>query len=188
MSDDASARAAIASGGAPMSPGRWYPPYNHGGLSTGVLSNSGRILAIPFLISRACLLTGIGVDVTVASEAGGLLRYGLASDAGGLPGAVLLDAGTSDATATGFNPVTIAQAVQPDWYWVLVGAQSCPTTRPTCRVYQQGAFNRVGNTTGGSAAANSAYTMDGVAAALPSNYVAGGVTVASVVPTVWLKS
>lgn len=189
MSDAADVRAAIASGGAPMVPGRWYTTFTHGGLSTGLMAGvNSRALAVPFLVSRACVLTGMGIDITIASEAGGLVRHGIYADSGGMPGAKIIDAGTVDATVLGFNPVTFAQAVQPDWYWLVTSAQVVATTRPTVRVFQQGGWNRIGDTTGGSATAKAGYYMDGITGAFPDNFITAGFAVASAVPAVWLKA
>lgn len=188
MSDDRGARNAAVTGGAPMVPSRWYGPFAHAGLTTTNAMLNNRAFAIPFPISRACVLTGIAVDVTVTSEAGGLVRLGVYSDSGGMPGVLVQDAGTIDATIVAATPAVLASAVQADWYWAVAAFQSTPTTRPTVRAAQQGSWARIGDTVAGGAASKGVYIMDGVSGALPANFAASGVSGIAASPYIWLKA
>lgn len=177
----------LSGAGAPMAPGRWYPPYAHAGLTTSLLSTNNRMLAIPFLSSRSSNLQALGIDITVAGEAGSVVRHGVYMDYNGMPGALLADLGTRDATVTGFVSVPGLNTLLPtDWLWIVSGAQGAPTTRPTVRSYQQGAHSRVGDTVGGGAASKMGYSMDSVAGALPAMFIAGGVVGSTLIPTPWL--
>lgn len=188
MPDDRGAQNPAIGGGAPMVPSRWYGPFMHAGLTVVAPSTNGRAFAIPFPISRACVLTGIAVDITIASEAGGLVRLGVYADSGGMPGALVQDAGTIDATVVAATPAVLSAPIQADWYWAVAAFQSTPTTRPTVRAAQQGSWARIGDTVPGGAGSKGVYIMDGVTAALPANFVASAVAAFTAAPYIWLKA
>lgn len=118
--------------GVMLSSGRYSGPYG-ASFNTAIMAQ-GVCSSRKLPVINGGTLDRLSIDVTVASEAGGLLRFGIYSDNGnGLPGALLLDAGTTAADATGERSVTISQPVTPGLYHVCVVAQSCPTTGPTVR-------------------------------------------------------
>lgn len=176
--------------GPPMSSGRWYLPFDHAGLATAALSTNSRLYAIPICFGNACTINGVAVDVTAAGEAGSLVRLGLYADNGGVPGALAVDFGTVAASAIAVPTLTPSFPVVAGWYWQVVAPQLAPTTRPTCRVIQQGVGARVALTNPGTAASCGAYFRDGVTAALSAlpTFIVDGVVSIATVPAVWMKA
>lgn len=192
MSDGYKRTAAIVASlfGPPMSSGRWYLPFDHAGLTTAAVSTNSRLYAIPICFGKACTINGVAVDITAAGESGSLVRLGLYADNGGVPGALVSDFGTVAANAIAVPTLTPSLAVAAGFYWQAVVAQSAPTTRPTCRVIQQGVGARVALTNPGTAASCGAYFRDGVTAALSalSTFIIDGVVSIATVPAVWMKA
>lgn len=99
--------------------GRYYrPPYP-------VTANAWAGLALntmsyaPLVMRRTGQIDRLGANVEVVGAAGAVLRFGIYADAGGLPGNLLLDAGTAVATALGFKTVNVAHNVvkgTPLWF------------------------------------------------------------------------
>lgn len=83
-----------------------------GGTAANASLVNGTIYAVPLLVPDACTLDRIGINVAVVGAAGKIARLMLYSPlANGLPGALLLDAGTVVVDALGDQTITIAQAV-----------------------------------------------------------------------------
>lgn len=78
--------------------------------------------ASPIYIGKTCTLNQIGVNVTVLAAAS-VVRCGIRRDNAGVPGTVLLDAGTVATTSTGDKLITISQALTPGWYWLCAVSQ-----------------------------------------------------------------
>jgi hypothetical protein len=73
----------------------------------------------PFLLGETTTFDRIAVDVNTGGSAGAVVRLGIYADSGdGYPGALILDAGTVDATATGLLTITINQQLTPGLYWI----------------------------------------------------------------------
>lgn len=105
------------------------------GTTTGLMIQNA-MRATPIFVPRAVTLDRIGAEVTVAGEAGSVIRLGIYSDDGnGVPGTLLLDAGTiaGDGSAI-WKEIAISQAVPAGLIWVTGVAQLCPTLPPTVRV------------------------------------------------------
>lgn len=86
-----------------------------------------RLFARPFLVVARRAFDRIGVNITVAAGASGVLRMGIYADGGGVPGALIVDAGTVSATATGTVEITIAQTLDPGLYWLALVEQGSAT-------------------------------------------------------------
>jgi hypothetical protein len=100
------------------------------GTSGGLGNNTLRL--IPFYVSQPTCIDRIGTEVTVAGEAGSVVRLGIFDDAGGLPGSPVIDA-TVSAAAIGTPEATVFTVLMPGWYWVGGVVQGAPTTQPTLR-------------------------------------------------------
>lgn len=93
--------------------------------SLGASSTGGgwanKILFAPFYVPKATTFDRIGINVA-AAVAGGEARLGIyEAGAGGLPGALVLDAGTVACTSTGGKEIVISQALSADTlYWLAV--------------------------------------------------------------------
>lgn len=87
----------------------------------------------PLDIFESNQATQLGLETTIAAGAGGVLRFGIRHDDGtGLPGQLLLDAGTTASDgAPGSKTITgLTSNLFPGRYWLSVAAQiSAPTVR-----------------------------------------------------------
>lgn len=84
-----------------------------GTISHGV----GDLIAAPFPVHSAMTFDRIGIEVTT-SAASGVVRLGIYGDSDGIPGSLILDAGTVDASTTGAKEITISQQLTPGMYYV----------------------------------------------------------------------
>ncbi len=76
----------------------------------------------------ACTLTRIAISVTSAGGAGNTIRLGIYTDNEGVPGSLILDAGTVLGTAVANPELTISQAITGGRYWL--AASSTGGTTP----------------------------------------------------------
>lgn len=102
--------------------------------STLTIATSGICTWIPFDVGpKTTAFDRIGINVIRAAVAGSApaVRLGIYKDdgSGGVPGALLLDAGTVTITATGTQVITISQTLVPGRYWL--GFLYTHTTVPT---------------------------------------------------------
>lgn len=105
-----------------MRSGMYYAPWLFSADSTLAITQNTEV-AVPLLIGANCTLDRIGLEVTTAA-ASNVVRLGIRYDDGTYPGAVLLDAGTIDATATtGFKEINISQAITAGLWWVTATLQ-----------------------------------------------------------------
>lgn len=97
--------------------GSYYPPMMTGS-DTTVAPGQNFEQAVRFDVGATTTFTRIGLEVTTAA-ASNVFRLGIRNDNGnGYPGALVLDAGTIDASTTGFKEITISQILTPGRYWV----------------------------------------------------------------------
>lgn len=89
----------------------------------------------PFDIFETNQLTSLAVESTAGGGAGSVIRFGIRHDDGtGLPGQLLLDAGTAASTGTGTITVTgLTTTLYPSRYWLSLAAQV--GTSPTVRAF-----------------------------------------------------
>lgn len=155
--------------------GCYYNLAEGGDSSQTPLNNTMYATRLP--VAKPCTLDRIGIEVTIVGEAGSLLRLGIYRDdatQGNYPGSLLLDAGTVVGDVIGRKEVTISQALAVGLYWVVVCAQSAPTTQPTIKMtsgYSPGAgglFSDLSNLFSGGFKENTA----GTSGALPSTFPA----------------
>ena len=112
----------------------------------------------------------IGAEVTVVGTAGAVVRLGIYDDDGsGLPGALVVDAGTIAGTVAAASTITISQAfANAGWRWLAACVQGAAGTRPTMRMvtYVGDAPVSHGSTPGSNI--QTSYVQTGVAGALPN--------------------
>jgi hypothetical protein len=89
-----------------------------------------RLYAAPFFCPVDATFDQLGLQVAVAGAAGATVRMGIyaASDIDRLPSTLLLDAGTVDASVTGFRFAPISQVLGRGTYW-LAGASNDDTVQ-----------------------------------------------------------
>jgi hypothetical protein len=118
----------------PWRAGFAYGPSGSSG--TRQFSSDGACTYLLLYVPNKIAVTGIGIDVTTAGTSPQVVRLGLykADAANGFPGTLVQDGGIVDPTTTGVKWATIAQTLEPGWYWVAVAGQGGATgTRPTMR-------------------------------------------------------
>jgi hypothetical protein len=108
----------------------------HLGLGT-TQPNGAELRVTPIVIRETMTIDRIGVEVTTVGSAGSVTRLGVWRDNNGVPGLLLLDAGTVDSTTTGLREITISQLLTPGIYWLGACSQGSPTTQPTYRTASQ---------------------------------------------------
>lgn len=96
---------------------------------------NGYMTTHPFKVENQHTFTGIAAEVMTAGQAGALLRLGVyASDAFGVPGALVLDAGTVAGDSTGVKSLTgLVIALSPGIYHLAACVQAAGTTQPQVR-------------------------------------------------------
>jgi len=168
--------------GSPAVTGQWY----RGGYPSGAASTPttaiGTMYARRFLLMSGTLVR-IGAQHFSNATASELLRLGIYNDNNGLPGTLLLDAGTIDlSTATGFKQITISQAIATGYYWfanvrqgptnaaVVVGYPAITQTAEGVHEWEQ--FDGTNIYSGTQHAAK----VTGVAGALPTPYGAASLS------------
>lgn len=178
LGDAAAVRGAI---GAPSStdappapklrPGYYYGP---SGGQSALAATANQLLAVPFYLGATKTFDRIAAEITSAGAGGTpTVRLGIYSNRADYdyPDALVLDAGTVAATATGLAAITINQQLQPGLYWLVLAAQGATTTQPSVRAVA-GFSDRIGMTTPAGVDSLMAYTVAGVTGALPATFPA----------------
>lgn len=113
----------------PFVTGRFYSgSIQIGALSTATMGAS--IFAVPIPIPHPVTVTSIGVESTVASSAGGLLRFAIynSDPVSCLPNLRRVDSGTVASDATGFLSASISVVLAAGWHWLVASNYASPTT------------------------------------------------------------
>lgn len=175
-----------------LRPGEWHMPGINAS-SNGALG-VGTLRAAPYWFGPAAVITDLGVEVTVAGSTGALVRITVHLDDGtGTPGGVpgkpvtlLVDAGTVDATTTGFKLITGLTVPVPPGSWPYLGGtvQGAPATQPTLRTVGTAQYLPAMGTATPTAlsAANIGYSAAGVTGAAPASF--GAATLTGAIPRV----
>jgi len=105
--------------------GKWSRG-NYGPVGANLTLVLNRLYAAPFRLNASGTADRIGIDVATAAAAGGVARLVIYSPdgTGGMPGAVVLDAGTVAIDTTGGKTITISQALSAGFYWLAVIGQT----------------------------------------------------------------
>lgn len=135
-----------------------------------------RLFALPFWPGRACTLTALACNVTLAL-AGGNIRMGLYDSDGSVPTTLLDDYGTVGAGVTGVRSITgLSRVVRPTLHYLVIARQGGVlnlglTARDTGDVI----VSESGSPSFG--AGLNAYYRDGVSGALPAPFgaIAGSI-------------
>jgi hypothetical protein len=149
--------------------GRYHAPPS-ATVTTTIYASNGFSRALPVWFPRATAIDRIGIEVTLAGEAGSVIRLGAwASDTTtGLPNALLYDFGTVPGDTTTWTPITVAVTLGPGVVWLSDSAQAAVTTRPTVRTISTYAFPHLaGGATHQTTAQNFALPFASTTGALP---------------------
>lgn len=105
------------------------------GPSVGTAQFSNGVLRlVPVYVGSDIKVDKVAAEVTVAGDAGCVVRIGVFTDAQGLPGSPVIDATVAgDAIAVAEATLGSAVPLAPGWYWVGGAAQGVTVTAPTVR-------------------------------------------------------
>lgn len=121
--------------------GRFYDgSVQVGGLGTAVMLTN--VFTTPILIPHPVIVTSIGVEATVASSAGGLLRFAIydSDPVSCMPRYRRVDSGTVASDATGFLSASISVMLYAGWHWLSVANFASPTS-VTVRTHGNGVIS-----------------------------------------------
>jgi len=100
--------------------------YSNGKAATNSTVAANTMYAMPIMINQNCTLTLMASDVET-SVASSNVRLGIYSDTNGLPGSLLLDAGTHTTASVGTKTITgLSQALTPGQYWFVALYSATP--------------------------------------------------------------
>lgn len=145
--------------------------------STSATLGNGSLRVSPFVLPNDLSISHIGVDVTLAGEAGSTFRVGIYEDStafAGYPGALLAEASAVvDGTSATVQEVACAVSLDGNrLYWIGGAVQNAPTTQPTLRTISN-AGAPAGLVVGSAPAANASmlgYQHTGATGALPATF------------------
>jgi hypothetical protein len=170
--------------------GRYYGLPGVGG-GSGVTFTNQRQFFLPFYVPKSTAFDRICVNITVAGEAGSVVRLGIYVDNGsGAPGALTVDGGTvAGDGAAAFKTVTIALTLQ-GLYWLSCCVQAAAGTQPTMTRYLNGAPQWFSWAIGGTTTAFSdlALTKDSISGAFSDPAGAVTLTAGISIPSIWLRA
>lgn len=160
-------------------------PVSMGGVSASAFTN-GVVNFIPIMLAVGRTPDRIGIEVTVAGTASvSVHRLGIWADNGGVPGTLLVDAGTVATDSTGLKEVTISQALAAHTlYWLGVVQQGAPAATATLRVVT-GFGPHMSDANPGFAPAG--FRADAVTGALASNPTLAGTGNGNGLPRTFLR-
>lgn len=148
----------------------YHPTLPTNSVTTSNSLGTGFLKIAPWQVGRTCTVSSLVCEVTSGGDSVSVVRLGIYSDTGlGLPGALLRDFGTVDATATGVKETTGGSPVTlvPGNYWVGGVVQGVVSIQPTLRVPST-AMSTVGYPSlPGTGAAGLGYTQTGITGSLP---------------------
>lgn len=127
-----------------------------------------RMFALPFWPGRACTLTAMAANVTLALV-GGNLRMGLYASDGVLPTSLIADYGTVTAGVTGIRQITgLSTSVRPVLHYLVIGRQGGVVNLGlTTRLTWDPITSETTPTITGTL---NCYYIDGVSGALPASF------------------
>jgi hypothetical protein len=102
--------------------GRYHFNACAGGTFNGAfVPTVGTLYAIPFWVGATATYDRIATNIGTAGSAGAVTRLGIYNvAASGLPGTLVLDAGTVDSTTIGDKNITISQSLSPGVYFTVM--------------------------------------------------------------------
>lgn len=122
----------------------------------------------PFVVSVRRAFDRIAARVSTAAGAGGVLRMGIYANGGGMPGSLIVDAGTVSSTSTGSKEITIAQTLDPGVYWLALVAQVSGSTVIAFSAAQISQYISTETAVPSSSGTKGGFTQTGVSGALPA--------------------
>lgn len=146
----------------------WYHPQGATGATQTIVQANATYA--PIIVPVPRIIDQIGLEFTVAGTTNSVTRLGIYNDLNGLPGSLILDAGTVPSSCTAaVQTISISQALGPGVYWVACVGQGSPGTQPTVR--RLGSDNAVVGLSTPSVGTGfvNGYNQTGVTSNLPSS-------------------
>lgn len=163
----------------------WFTSPRGGTALAGSALTAARMYAMPFICPKAITLDQIGVYVSTLSTT--TARLGIYADNGNCyPGALLLDAGTIDVTATGAKKIAINQALSANTlYWLVI---VCAATPAIYCIPVAGVINVLGTSNALGTAQNAGLYVAQTYGALPGTFPASPTMItAAPIPCIWVR-
>ena len=165
----------------PGSTGRYYDSRISTSYTTFTLV-ANTLYAVPFLAERTTTYTTIALEVsTLASSKS--VRLGIYTDGGGVPNALILDAGTVSTTTTGAKTISISQVLSANWYWLAAVSDGTPGLR----AISQTAIPMLGASSGTDTTIHVGWSVSFTYAALPNPFTGGGALMTTAAPRLMLS-
>ena len=163
--------------------GLYYSHYLDSSAGTVALT-ANQLYGIPIFIGVNQVVTEIGIEVTTAGSASTVIRLGIYGESSGVPGNLIVDAGTVTADSNAVKAITISQTLAPGWYFLCCFSDSTATVR--CATIA--ARNNIFGMASSSAALTTMYIRALAYTTLPASF--GSPTAATSVtpPRVWLRN
>lgn len=161
---------------------RYYPIEGVTGLFANTVLTRNIAWAATFVCSERTTWTKIGTTVGTAI-ASSVLRFGIYKDNAGVPGALILDAGTVSSATTGAKEVTISQSLDPGIYWLAVAMQG-GASDGNITFASVNAWNTQGM---GSATAQDGTYFVAASGALPNPFGSGTFGGGGFAPFMWMR-
>ena len=106
---------------------RWVLPGWYFDALTGIAVAANRIYYTPIYVSESVSYDRIGINVTVGDGAGGLADLRIFEWDTGVPGDLILSAGTVSTNAAAAVEIIIAQSLGPGLYFLAIRCDNTPT-------------------------------------------------------------
>jgi len=104
---------------------RWARPGWYGNLGGNQLVTAGRIYYIPIFVEEDT--TYIGIGAWVGTNVAGTADLRIFRWNNGLPGALILSAGTIDTSSTGEKSIVISQRLTRGYYFLAIRCSAAPS-------------------------------------------------------------
>lgn len=165
----------------PFKTGSYYVIGGEAGPSTSNALGVATFRAAPVRLFYSTTLVRLGVDVTVIGDSGCHFRLGIyADDGGGLPGALVIDAGQVAADSVAQPEATISTTLAAGLYWFGGAVQDVTTTQPTLRTigsgWQPPIPLRLSTGSAPSSVSALCFSMSSVTGALPGTFTVASAT------------
>lgn len=142
--------------------GKYYGPFHYG--TGNVAFTNGTMYAYPWLLHEAISIDRIGI--LAIATASGTARLGVYQDSSGLPGSLVVDAGTVSGTSTAVVEATVSTTIGPGVVWLAVAPQGA---NQSIRASQSFGYDSFPSPTAQGANA-ACVTQTGVSGSLPNPF------------------
>lgn len=167
--------------------GSYYSTNDNGRSTSSITLNSLQI--VPLDCPLGGRIDTLGLEVTVAATAGGVIRFGAyTANAAGLPTNLIGDYGTIDSTTTGTKSLSVTQTFSDTRVWLCIVAQvaNCTVRSIGSAVDRRVPVSSLASATGSNGI--NGLTYAGVTGALPSTLTAGSLGLSTQSPAIVFRA